>query len=480
MTIHRRLFISNILMVLVPVILSLAINSVSIGLVWYVVEHGTNSGFEDTEDFSGASKKLVNKVVASIDSDPNDYSDIAKQLRRRRLTLVITKDGAPFYSYGEETAQDSQLFAAIAQLYGDDILISQGGRNLYVRQYGPYLIRMYGSNSQLTNGGLMLLTIILGALLALGTWFSIFITDRFLMRFVFRRIQEPIDLLGEGVRQIQSGNLAWRIAYDQNDEFLPVCTAFNHMAERLELSVKKTAQDEESRKELLAGISHDLRSPLTSIQAYVEGLLDGIADTDETRRAYLLTIRSKAQDINGLVNQLFLFSKIEMDDYPIHPKRLYLDELVRSLVAENREEYRRRHLLLAPGRLDHVPVSVDPGEFLRVFANVAGNSVKYRTREEGRLAITVERKGNQAELVMADDGPGVDEADLGQIFDVFYRSDPSRRNPHKGSGLGLAIAQRLIQRMGGGIHAENVPTGGLALIIDFPIAPEGGSSCNAS
>lgn len=121
----------------------------------------------------------------------------------------------------------------------------------------------------------------------------VFLTNRFLTRFVFRRISEPLTTLAEGVHQIRDGNLTYRIDYRENDEFLPVCEDFNEMAQRLRTAVEQSQKEEESRKELLASISHDIRSPLTSIRAYVEGLTDGVADTPEKQKNYLDTIRKK-------------------------------------------------------------------------------------------------------------------------------------------------------------------------------------------
>lgn len=130
----------------------------------------------------------------------------------------------------------------------------------------------------------------------LTIFLSILLTNRFLIRFVFRKIERPLDILTKGVHEIRDGNLDYRIHYDGNDEFLPVCEDFNEMAERLKTSVCQIQRQERSRKELVAGISHDIRSPLTSITAYVEGLLDGIARTPEAQRQYLETIRAKAAD----------------------------------------------------------------------------------------------------------------------------------------------------------------------------------------
>ena len=169
------------------------------------------------------------------------------------------------------------------------------------------------------------------------------------------KIEEPLDILTDGVRQIRDGNLDYRIDYVREDEFRPVCDDFNEMALRLKESVERVQKQERSRKELIAGISHDIRSPLTSIQAYVEGLIDGIARTPEKKQEYLHTIKNKAEDLEHIVSQLFLFSKMELGEYPERMCLMNLDETVTETVEGIREEYREKgldiHMDLIPARI---------------------------------------------------------------------------------------------------------------------------------
>ena len=162
---------------------------------------------------------------------------------------------------------------------------------------------------------------------------AVLVTNRFLTRFVFRHIQEPLETLAEGVHQIRDGNLTHRIAYDSRDEFQPVCEDFNDMAQRLRASVEQSQREEASRKELLASISHDIRSPLTAIQAYVEGLLDGVADTPEKQREYLTILQAKATEMDQLVRKIFLFSKMDLGEYPYSPEPLDPAQEVAAVVA---------------------------------------------------------------------------------------------------------------------------------------------------
>ena len=226
------------------------------------------------------------------------------------------------------------------------------------------------------------------------------------------------------------------------------------------------------RQELLAGISHDLRSPLTSIRAYVEGLLDGVAQTEESKQRYLRTIRTKAEDIDRLVSQLFLYSKLDLEGVPMEMRPIRLDEFVAGFVEEAALDSRTRGLEITAEQLAPVTVSADPEQLCRVLSNILENSIKYKAKETGRLRITLEESGR---LTLADDGPGVPEEALPKRFDVFYRSDPARKNPAGGSGLGLAIAAKAVQGMGGTIRARSGPHGGLA--IEITLSKE--EACNA-
>lgn len=467
MTIRKRLFISNILMVLVPLAITLLFGSVSIAAIWYIAGHGSENGFEDVEDFSRVSKKLVNKVEKSLYDDPNDFTDVQEQLEKRKFTLLISEGETEVYRYGNPTAEDEDLLSAISTLKGGDILVSKGKRNLYVRKTGSYLIQMYGSNGRLSNTMMMWMTTVIVLIGLSCILFSIFLTDRFLMKFVFRRIQEPIDLLTDAVSEVEDGNLDIRIDYPYDDEFRPACNAFNNMTRRMAYSARKSATDEKSRKELLAGISHDLRSPLMAIQAYVEALMDGMAEDEATRKTYLTTIRDKSEDINHMVSQLFLLSKMEMDDYPIQMETLRFDRFLEDCVRADKPEMQRQGLDLTLEAKEPCWVTIDPKEFLRVIQNVENNSLKYRKKETVRLTLNLKKQDGWCTLTLGDDGPGVSRDEVSRIFDPFYRSDPSRRDPHTASGLGLTVVRTLVRRMGGTISAGLDEEGGLELKISF-------------
>jgi signal transduction histidine kinase len=286
-----------------------------------------------------------------------------------------------------------------------------------------------------------------------------------------RSIVKPLEPLGEGVKQIGGGNLAFRIDYRNDDEFRPICEAFNEMAAKLEASERQKQKDAANRRELIAGISHDLRTPLTAIEGYLEGLETGVAATAEMRRRYFTAVKNKTAVMEHIIEQLFMFSKLDMDEFPLTPRRVDIGLALADMTEEAAAEYEERGLeIRLAGTGEGLFVSVDPLLMRNVIFNILENSVQYKTKERGGIDISAAAVNHAALLRFADDGPGVRPGVLENLFDVFYRTDPSRNT--KGSGLGLAISAKIIERMGGSIHAELPAAGGLAVVITLPLLEE--------
>jgi len=299
-------------------------------------------------------------------------------------------------------------------------------------------------------------------------------TNRLLTKYVFQKITQPLQTLSDGVQNISEGNLDFRISHTGNDEFRPISDAFNNMAEQLKLSIEEVQKNEQNRKELFAGISHDLRSPLTSIKALVEGLIDGVAASPEAQQKYLMNIKNKTEDINNTISQLFLYSKMDMGNYPTNPEKIDIGAELQDFVKASQYEYEAKGLKMKiVGTTFNVNIYVDPLQLRSVFVNLLDNSAKYKTKETVTAKITCMATDNNVHIIFEDNGPGVLDEALPQLFEVFYRTDPSRQNPHQGSGLGLAIARKSIERMDGEITAENIAEGGLRMIIKIPIIKEG-------
>lgn len=303
----------------------------------------------------------------------------------------------------------------------------------------------------------------------LGLVLMLFVANRFLSRGVLKKINGSLDELSQGLAQLKAGNLACRLPEsEQEDEFSSLRRDFNDTAAQLQRSVEQVQQNEQNRRELLAGISHDLRSPLTAIRAYAEGLLDGVARTEEDRRQYLTTIRDKARDLQMLVNKLFLFSRMDLGQNEDHPEQVSLREEIELLCQSLSPDYAQRGLDITFSAEGEGSVMADPDTLQRIVSNIAENSCKYKTAPRGRLHIALREMPQYISLTFTDDGPGVPTETLPRLFDAFYRADPSRTGSIPGSGLGLAIVSRAVRNMKGRIIARNAKPHGLELEVQLP------------
>lgn len=473
MTIKRRLVISNILMIVVPIVVALVIALVGMTITWSLV----NQVSDNKQQINISFGEILDLVSETLDTN-KDTSELENVLNVSKMNVVIYDDEGNLYQYGSEVLSYRDALLDAVSTIGNEGVVTINNEGVYKEKRTSkginYTICMlynmtddkrdydYAYHTGLT---IVIIITIISVVLA------IIIANRFLTHFVFLKIKQSLDILADGVHEISDGNLDHRIIYEGKDEFTPVCEDFNDMAARLEQSVELTQKQEQSRKELQAGISHDLRSPLTSIKAYVEGLMDGVAKTPEAQTNYMRIIKTKADDIDRMVSKLFLFSKMDIGDYPYYPEMLDLAQEITSFVRATEEEYQAKGLLVSIEQMETgVSIYADPVQIRSIFANILENSLKYKDKDEAKASIFVQHEGKKIRIVIEDNGPGVPDEALSKLFDVFYRSDPSRSNPNRGSGLGLAIASKAISQMGGKIHAENRERGGLRMVIDLPIA----------
>lgn len=279
---------------------------------------------------------------------------------------------------------------------------------------------------------------------------------------------EALQKLSEGMRQIREGNLSYRIKYSENNDLYEIYEDFNEMVtETQRLSVKASKIDQ-GRKELLMDISHDIRSPLTAIIAYVQGLLDGVAQTPEAQRRYLSTIEEKSIDVKKMVDRLFLYAKLDNTTYLGEPEKLSVNDEIRELLAVIVPEYAARGLSITLQEKGSGFIYADSDIFRRVCINLIENSCKYRDKPEGHMQIQIKEERRNMRITFHDDGPGISPSTLPHIWDVFYRGDKSRSNPHQGSGIGLAIVKKAVDNMNGKIVARNDDGNGLVISIRIP------------
>ena len=300
------------------------------------------------------------------------------------------------------------------------------------------------------------------------------------MRMLTRQVLRPLAAMRRSAAAIERGN------YDvpvlavgtpvTDDEIVATCRSFDKM--RLGLSAARAEREryEKNRKELLAGISHDLRTPLTALRGYASGILDGIARTEEKRTHYVTQIYRASTILQHLVENLFLFSKLDLGrvafDIQTVDLRAYLDDFA----LERAPWYEDQGLALHFSRKGvETPlfVRLDPQEYQRVVENILSNAKKYggaAPSVDMTLAVREDGGAHRTAVVrFADHGLGVPDVELPRLFESFYRTDKARSETQKGSGLGLAIARGIVTGMGGRIYAEATPGGGLTVVTEWEI-----------
>jgi signal transduction histidine kinase len=300
----------------------------------------------------------------------------------------------------------------------------------------------------------------------------VYLTNRFLTRYVFNTINASIDSLRNGVGQIREGYLSYRLDTDKNNEFDAVSADFNEMAERLLDYVNSRLQDETTRKELIAGISHDLRTPLTSVRAYVEVFENHLDTTPEIRSRYIQTIKNRLHDLEQITDTLFLFSSLDLNEFPWCIEKINPLRELKLIISDLKDEYEARGLSVSflMENEKEIWVNIDSQQMRNVIINILENSVKYKTKDHGKIEIHLSLDNSSAIITMTDDGPGVPQESIAKLFDIFYRVDSSRSETFKGSGLGLAMAAKIVHSFGGTIQAKNSPSGGLSVIVQIPLA----------
>ncbi|MDO4362924.1 MAG: HAMP domain-containing sensor histidine kinase [Clostridia bacterium] len=472
MTVKKRLAISNIIMIIIPVVITLFVGLICVGVVYVTLQNTNGFGFESYDEFYNASRTVSDRMYEIFEHGSESSKDrlefIGNIIDKNTTFVQVYENGKNFYMAGNEELKDANLMES-AKSVGTNSFVSNIDHQLfyYTETSNGNLYELYftANNYHKDNNKAEIVLGVSAVLVVAAIVLSIIFTNRFLTRFVFKKIEEPIDILSAGVKEIAGGNLDYRLSYNKNDEFLPVCIAFNDMAGRLKQSVELAQKNEENRKELLLDISHDLRSPLTSIQAYVEGLIDGVADSPQMRDKYLQTVKRKTIDIEKMVSSLFAYSKLDMEEFAVNEEKILLPDFVEEYADNSRDEYAQKGLDITVESSEKVPVFADRELLTRIVSNILDNSVKYKTKDRAQSRIVISREDGFAKITLSDNGPGVDESSLEKLFEVFYRTDKARSNTGTGSGIGLAFVKKAADAMGGRVIAENNENGGLSIII---------------
>ncbi|WP_054861331.1 ATP-binding protein [Gracilibacillus sp. JCM 18860] len=458
MTIRKRLFISNTAMILVPLaIIILIILLINIVIGGHQKSWGGPPQAQNNELFQQLMRtasleddKLLDKQYLASLLQRKESEEIKFAVRKGQDLLYgsmdFSKELPPFGREG---------YDQVAWLDGNSFAIRQ--HDFYFEDGSEGSIFLLESGDTFIRYARTFFPFILISLI-----FLLVLSNVLLSYFTSKSILRPINQLSEASSKIKQDDFDFSIQPTSKDELGKLVQSFDEMRQQLKESKALRDQYENNRKELLANISHDLKTPMTSIIGYVEGIQVGVANTPEKQKRYLNTIYTKAKYMNRLINELFLYSKLDLNRLPFYFENVPVKEFIQDYLEEVENDLIEKGVQLSfDANHIHTKVRLDRDKMVRVLENIINNSIKYSVKQSLRINVALKDQGPNMEVIIKDNGPGVSEEELKSIFNRFYQSEPSRRQG--GSGLGLAIAAQIIEAHGGHIWAENVPSGGLRI-----------------
>ena len=285
------------------------------------------------------------------------------------------------------------------------------------------------------------------------------LTAGLLTLWIYQSIITPIRKLQKAAENIKEGNLDFQVESEEQgtDEINALCVSFEDMRRRLKENAEEKIHNEKENGALISNIAHDLKTPITAVKGYAEGIIDGVANTPDKVDKYVRTIYSKANEMDTLINELTLYSKIDTNRIPYNYAKINVEEYFQDCVDEIGLDMEQRGIGLAYyNYVDKgVVIIADPEQLRRVVNNIIGNSAKYMNKKNGFINIRIKDVGDFIQVEIEDNGSGIPAKDLPYIFDRFFRADASRSSTTGGSGIGLSIVKKIVEDHGGKIWATS-------------------------
>jgi histidine kinase len=472
MLIRNKLLTSYIAMIIIPIVL-LVLTLTSIGAFLEGLNRNERTHgkiglfFTITDNNDGLFSKIIEevKVNPGVTNSQKSLADLAEKinLRSNKAGLIVRKGEKIFYATkGYDRREFYQILPQYSG-YSNQSDTYEIGENVYtLKIYGflfpdniPGMIYLISDVSKTVKTMFSFLIIIPVALLL-----SIAVTNGLLTLIVSRSILKPLHLLKEAAQRISSGDLNFKIIPSSRDELGELAVAFEQMRRRLQESLNTQLEYEKNRKELISGITHDLKTPITAIKGYIEGIIDGVANSPQKVDKYIRTIRTKANHLDRMIDDLFLFSKLDLGKLPFNFETVNLKQFLIDILEELNFDLSQKGIRLISSINCKGPVlaKADRDKLRRVLVNIIENSVKYMddSKPTKEIAVNLEQKDDRTVSIMIkDNGLGINKENLPFIFERFYRTDQDRNSETGGSGLGLAIVKLIIEEHQGIIWAES-------------------------
>ncbi len=396
-------------------------------------------------------------------SDVEYLNQLNKKLMEKHSYLIVQRAGELIYVGKSENL--SKLESRLKQFFEED----GDASSVYVSEGMQFLIKeMSFAYEDKTEGRVFLVTEMTDILPQMKSFIYellvtlvlvTLLTGVVLTFWIYKSVMFPMRRLHEATCKIAQGDLNFTLEEEakSEDEFGYLFQDFEQMRIRLKQNAEDKLQDDAQSKELISNISHDLKTPITAIKGYVEGIMDGVADTPEKMERYIHTIYNKANDMDKLIGELTMYSKIDTNRIPYNFNKVRIDSYFEDCIQEIGMELEAKGIelhyfnYLSPD----IIVIADVEQMSRVINNIISNSEKYIGTKKGVLNIRLNEEGDFVHIEIEDNGRGIGVKELPLIFDRFYRTDASRNSSQGGSGIGLSIAKKIVDAHGGKIWATS-------------------------
>ena len=471
MKFKTRLMVTSVVIVLLPLLLTCA----AFLLIGSHIEDAEGEfGLLDVnkvpftytiENYSRISEDLLHEVKKQIGSDSvkleeKAYLDEVSAHLNSKFSYIIVRKGDQIYYTSNQSAA-RKIFNTLPE-YGNEMpdmetgyyyndmkkLVKQADFEFTDGDKGSFFI-VSGVSSLISRK--VLRNMIIAFILVLV------FTSLVLTQWIQKGIFTPINQLDIAMQNIAEGNLEYMLTTEEKGEIGELYRNYEDMRLRLKESTDEKFEHEQKNKELVSNISHDLKTPITAIKGYVEGIMDGVADTPEKMNKYIRTIYDKANDMDRLINELTTYSGIDNNRIPYTFRRINVADYFGDCVEEVGLDLESKNIQLNYDDLvePSTQIIADPEQLKRVINNIIGNSVKYMDKEQGVIDIRILDEVDSIRVEIEDNGMGIAAKDLPNVFERFYRTDASRNSSKGGSGIGLSIVKKIIEDHGGYIWATS-------------------------
>ena len=400
----------------------------------------------------------------SADLENTEYlSNLNAKLVKDSSFLAVRKDDRIFFN-GSDSVKDEELLDTLPDYVDSDAETESG---IYFHSDEQEMVKQVDFTfSDGSDGSIFIVTRtdqifpqmrIMWQEMLLAIILILVFTSFALSFWLYRGVVSPLEQLKKATQNIKEGNLDFTVEGSSVKEINDLCEDFDEMRIRLKENAEEKVEFDKENKELISNISHDLKTPITAVKGYVEGIMDGVANTPEKMDKYIRTIYNKANEMDRLINELTFYSKIDTNRIPYTFAKIPIADYFEDCVEELSLDLEAQGVDLTYfNYLQDDPVVIADAEQLkRVINNIVSNSIKYMDKPHKVINIRLRDVGDFVQVEIEDNGKGIAKKDLPYIFDRFYRADASRNSAAGGSGIGLSIVKKIIEDHGGKIWATS-------------------------